>query len=88
MEHAILQRGTAEDNRRKNLGSLVHIVVMGIGGWERVRSPKEIVRHSMSRERDEGCQDPFSLRIGRKRQSQTQMKKGELQKIERSWRGA
>lgn len=88
MEHAILPRGTAEDNRRKTLGSLVHIQVMDLGGWERVRSPKEIVRHSLSREGDGGSQDPFSLRIGRRRQSQKRMKKGELEKIGRSWRGA
>lgn len=78
---ALGQQKTIEEN-------LVHIEVIDLRGWKRVRSPKEIVRHSMSRERDGGCQDPFSLRIGRRRQSQKQMKKEELEKIERSWRGA
>lgn len=52
-----------------------------------MRSPKERVRYSMSGERDGGCQDPFSLKIGRRRKSQKWMKKEELEKIERKWRG-
>lgn len=70
MEHAILQHGRAEENRRKNLGCLVHTEVMDLRGWKRMGSPKERVSHSMSRERDGGCQHPFSLRIGRRRKSQ------------------